>query len=327
MPKIYFSKEIDKVLEKIDYSKLGQNVAIKIHFGEKGCTTYLNPEIARKVYDKLVSLGKRATLVDTNTLYRGERTLRENHIRIAKKHGFDFAPIDILDGEKGEDSIEVNGKKLGAGLKKYDSLLVLSHFKGHMMAGFGGALKNIAMGLASRAGKLEMHANVSPKISTSCSGCGTCVENCDAKAISLENGKAKIDSKKCVGCALCIVVCPHGAIRIPWASQTSEGLQNKIVAYASSALKLFNDRVVYINVLQNITADCDCIGRKQSPIMRDAGFLAGMDIVALDKASLDLANRLSEGKFDAINRIDKAKQIELAEREGIGKREYELVEA
>jgi len=322
---VLFSKEFDNILKKIDFSKLGKNVAIKVHFGEKGCDTYVNPDLVKEVYKKIISLGKKATLVECNVLYRGERTHASSHVRLAREHGFDFAPIDILDGELVDNFITVNGCKIGGGIRKYDSMVVISHFKGHMAAGFGGALKNLGMGLGSRAGKLAMHSNIKPKIiPNKCTGCGICIEHCNAKAISIVNGKSQINPELCEGCAMCIAFCSNGAILIPWASETSEGLQRKIVDYASAVVSLFHDKMIFINVLENITEECDCMDEKQIPAIKDIGFIAGDNIVAVDKASLDLAN---EHGFQKIQRhVNKNVQIDYAIEKGFGERDYNLIE-
>ncbi len=331
MAKVYFSKELDKILEKIDFSRLGENVAIKVHFGEVGCTTYLSPMLVKKVYDKVISLGKKATLVECNVLYRGSRTNSTDHIKTAKSHGFDFALIDILDGELGNEEIDVkvqdgliNNAKLGSGISKYDSMIVLTHFKGHPMAGFGGAIKNIGMGFASRAGKLAMHFDAKPYVNNDkCIGCGVCINNCNYNAISLVNGKAFIDNKKCVGCAMCRAVCQTNAINVVWTSE--DRLQKKIVDYASVVLKIIPN-IIFINFLVNITEECDCFNYIQKPIMKDVGILCGNDIVSIDKASLDIVNKESNDNFDKINNIDKTIQIYYADSEGIGEKEYGLVD-
>ena len=325
MTKVAYSKEINKILEKADFSKLGKKIAIKVHFGERGCNTYIDPELVRKVYEKVTSLGKEAALVECNVLYRGSRTNRKDHIETAKSHGFDM-PIDILDGEDGSEYIEVNGCKIGKGIENYDSLIVLSHFKGHMAAGFGGALKNLGMGLGSRAGKLDMHSSIKPSVSPdTCIGCGICVENCNAEAISIEKDKAVINQAKCEGCAMCIAVCASGAITVPWRGRTAAELQKRISEYATAILTLFPN-AIFINVLENITKECDCMGIEQIPMMDDIGILYSEDIVAVDKASLDLADKFSESKFGKINSVDKYQQIDFAKESGAGRAEYELVE-
>ncbi len=327
MEKIYLSKDVKKILEKIDYSRLGERVAIKVHFGEKGCITYINPDLVRDVYDKMISLGKRTSLVECNVLYRGSRINTKEHVKLAKEHGFDFAPIDILDGEKGEKFIEVSlekglvkNVKLGKGLKKYDSMIVLTHFKGHEMAGFGGAFKNIGMGLGSRAGKLQMHSDISPLINLKrCTGCETCIKHCNANAISLVNEKAKIDQEKCEGCAMCIAVCLEKAVKVPWGCSTSEQLQKKIIDYSEGVMKLMKNKIIFINVLENITENCDCMDSEQEPIIKDIGILMGDDIVAIDKASLDL---IKERGKDFGGEV----QIDYAVEKGLGNKEYEIVD-
>jgi hypothetical protein len=322
MAEVYFSKDINKIIDKIDMSKLGKRVAIKMHFGEKGCDTYLNPEIVKKVYEAIVSTGRKTSLVDCNVLYRGSRTTREEHIEIAKTHGFGFADIDILDGEKGEEFIEVDGYKLGKGIEKYDSFIVLSHFKGHIMVGFGGALKNIGMGFASRAGKLDLHCNIKPSISSRCIGCGICINSCNAKAISIVKGKAEINKNLCEGCAICIAVCPNKAVSIPWKSKSTEELQKGIVKYSLAVLKKF-PKTIFINVLKNITEDCDCLEKKQEPVIEDIGFLYSDDVLSIEKASLELANK--KGFREVQKTINKDKQIEFAEQAKLGDKDYKII--
>lgn len=322
MTEVYFSKDINKIIDKINMPQLGKKVGIKMHFGEKGCDTYLNPEIVRKLYEAISSTGRKTNLVECNVLYKGSRTIMEDHIKIAKKHGFGFAEIDILDGEKGEEFIEINGCKFGKGIEKYDSFIVLSHFKGHIMAGFGGAMKNIGMGFASRAGKLDLHCNIKPSISDRCTGCEICIDSCNAKAISIIKGKAEINQDLCEGCAMCIAVCPNKAVRIPWKSKSSEELQKGIVKYSLGFLERF-PKTIFINVLENITEDCDCFDKKQEPVVEDIGFLYSDDILSIEKASLELANE--KGFKEVQKNIDKNKQIELAEEAKLGDKDYKII--
>ncbi|MBT7431768.1 DUF362 domain-containing protein [bacterium] len=325
MNEVYFSKEIEGILEKTDFGKLGQKVAIKIHFGEDGCDTFIDPELVRKVYGKIESLGKEATLVECNVLYKGSRTNSTDHLATAKKHGFSDMKIAILDGELGDEFVEIDGCKIGKGIEEFDSLVVFSHFKGHEATGFGGAIKNVGMGLGSRAGKLDMHSNVRPIVSDGCIGCGKCAEHCDFNAITMKDGIAVLDSTKCVGCAMCIAVCPVGAMKIPWGGRTAEEVQKRIAEYTAAVLASFPNSI-FINVLRNITPLCDCMGMKQEVMMEDVGIVSGEDIVAVEKASLDLANQKSKGKFNQINRVDNENQLVVAEELKIGKREYQLIE-
>ena len=326
MSEVYFSKDLNKILDLIDYSRLGQKVGIKVHFGEAGCTTYLNPSIARAVYDKLVSLGKEPALVECNVLYKGSRTNSTDHIRTAREHGFTDMEIDILDGEDGGEYLEINGCKIGKGIERYGSMIILSHFKGHDMAGFGGAIKNVGMGLGSRAGKLDMHSSVKPYVKDeNCIGCGICAAHCNAGAITIENDKAKLDPDICEGCAICIATCANKAIKIPWAGRTSQDLQKRTAQYAAAAMSRFPG-AIFINILQDITCGCDCEDTVQEPMMPDIGFLYSDDMTAIDKASLDLANKYSNKKFNDINDIDNYKQIEFAKDLNLGSDEYNLLE-
>lgn len=334
MKKVFLSKRIEKALGQIDPSRLGKNVGIKLHFGEAGCITYIQPEIVRAVCNEVTRLGKKATLVECNVLYRGSRTNSTDHLQTAKRHGFDFAPIDILDGEYGQEFIEVSlerglakNVKLGRGLRKYDSLIVLTHVTGHEAAGYGGAIKNVGMGLGSRAGKLQMHSDIRPSIdSRKCVACGTCVENCDVDAIEI-NQKAKINHEKCTGCAMCIAVCPEKAVKVPWHGSTSEQLQKKIVDHAEGVMRVIpREKMIFVNVLQNVTSDCDCMSTKQKPMMKDIGILMADDVVAIDKASLDLADKHSRGKFGNVHSVDSSIQLDYAFEKGLGSRDYRIVD-
>ena len=291
---VFHSKSFDDILEKIDKSRLGKKVGIKVHFGERYCTTYIRPELAKKVYDWVVSQGKEAALIECNVLYVSDRTRASTHIKLARDHGFGFAPIHILDGEKGDESVEIDGCKIGKGIGDYDSLIVLTHFKGHMSAGFGGAAKNLGMGLGSRAGKLDMHAAVHPIVKEEgCIGCGNCVENCPAGAIELKNGKARIDSGKCIGCAMCISVCPQKTIRVPWGRRSLGELQKRIGEYARAIVsRIGRNKVTFISALENITEKCDCMPEAQEPVMEDKGFLLSNDMDAIDLASLEITDNI-----------------------------------
>lgn len=326
MSDVYFAKKIEGLLEHLP-SGLKGKIGIKVHFGEKGCETFIKPEIVGKIYNSLKEKNPEAeiNLVECNVLYRGSRTKTEDHIKTAREHGFN-EPIEILD-ESGSLEIPVNlmhFKKVKAGknLKDYETLIIVSHVKGHMMAGFGGALKNVGMGIASRAGKLELHAGVSPKINSKCTGCGACIKECPVNAIILELDKAAIDKEKCIGCASCIAACTYGAVEIPWGARTSEEIQERICEYCSGILK--GRKVFYINFLGNITKDCDCIGKKQKPLMKDIGFLFSEDIVSIDKASYDLIEK--EGNFfkETWPGINSQHQFEYAERIKLGEVKYKL---
>ena len=315
MAKVYFSKDLEKIRALI---KLDGKIAVKTHFGEKGCITFIPADTINQLCQNL----KDYTLIETNALYKGSRTFTQDHINLAKEHGFTFAPIKILEGTE---EIPVNLKffkmlKIGKDLFNFDSYLIISHFKGHGMGGFGGAIKNLSMGLASRAGKLDMHAGISPEIDkSSCTECRTCINNCPVDAID-DNFIIKKD--RCIGCAQCIAVCPTNAINIPWGSVTSEQLQERMAEYATV---LKEKKVIYINVLKNITAKCDCRNIVQTPLIDDIGFLLSDDPVAIDQASNDLVNEKHKDLFEQHNGTSGLKQINYAQEIGLGNKTYDLI--
>jgi hypothetical protein len=300
-----------------------EDIPLKVHFGEKGNKTYIPAETYTPMIDYFKNQGSNPLYIETNVLYRGARTTSTSHMELAKSHGFTQIPIVLADGETGIDytEVEINKDffshcKIGKAFSNYDQYLILSHFKGHGLAGFGGALKQLAMGFASRSGKMAQHSAVSPVINSSkCIACGICVEKCDFDAINL-TPKAVIDDEKCTGCAGCIAVCPEGAIRNKWdASNFLEHLAE--YAYGASLGK----RNLYISFLINITEDCDCIGSHMHPVAPNIGVLAGTDPVAVDSACLDLLQQTTDSKLFEKGRVT----LVHAEKIGLGSSQYELI--
>ena len=316
------------IVSKVSEDLKAGHVGIKVHFGEGENDTHVKAEWLRDAGRYL----KNPVFVECNVLYKGDRTTRETHVETAKKHGFDFLPIDILDSERGEDqmNVEVNTKntnaaKLGGGLAKYDNLVSIAHFKGHIATGFGGALKNVGMGLASRGGKMDMHSIVAPTWEGSkCKFCGLCAENCAEGVIDVGKNLVVFNGK-CVGCARCIAVCPTGAITVPWHLTVSKTLMEKVADYALAATK--GRRWWFVNFLTNITYDCDCMPFRQMPFMKDVGLLLSRDPVAVDQASLDLVVKENGGKdpFAKKHGVDGTHILEYAEKIGLGSRKYRMI--
>jgi uncharacterized Fe-S center protein len=330
MVKVYFSKNNISALADKVLPKFSGKTGIKVHFGEPGNETFLNPKTAEAIYQKAKKIEPDISLIECNVLYKGERAETKSHLKVAKDHGFDFAPIDICD-TNGDWAVPVNLEyfkdvKLGKSLENYENIIVVSHFKGHGANGFGGALKNIGMGLGSRAGKMAMHKAFQLSVDDKkCIGCGICAANCPAGAIEVA-GLAKINLDKCIGCAACITNCPQNAINFAWNTQSSKELQEKIVEYAFGVLKNLKP-IAFFNELKNITATCDCHGAKMKKETPDIGFLASTDPVALDQASFDLVNKeVGYDLFEKLHRIDSTAQLEYAEKLGLGSRKYELID-
>lgn len=284
--KVYFTKTIspEKVLElyKLIDKKLEGKVAIKVHSGESGNQNFLRPDFWKPLVQYVGG-----TVVECNTAYEGSRNTTEKHMQTIKEHGWSEAfDVDIMDSESPDMVLEIpEGKRIkknyvGKHLADYDSLLVLSHFKGHPMGGFGGALKQLSIGVASSYGKAYIHGAGDPD---------------------------KI-----------------------WTSDHDSFLESMADA-ASSVVKHFDGNAVYINVMKNMSVDCDCCAVAEDPCMKDIGMLISLDPIAIDQACIDLVYAATDdpGQAHLLERIESRNgvhTIEAAGELGFGSREYELIE-
>ena len=344
--------KLDGLLDEVGISerfKRGHLVAIKLHFGEKGNAAFISPIFVRAVVDRIKETGAEPFITDTNTLYVGSRANSASHLRTAIENGFAYAvvnaPLIIADGLRGEAGVKVKigGKRfneaaIASEIAHADCLVVMTHFKCHEMTGFGGALKNIGMGCAAREGKLAQHSNCAPVVDPKgCTACGECSLHCPADAIEI-GAAAVINDKLCIGCGHCIAACPEGTINVRW-DETTSGLQEKMIEYASAAVKGKEGRCVYISFIQRVSPACDCYGHNDSPIVPDIGILASVDPVAIDQACADLVNAaqgfantaLGSGhepggdKFRGVHpSVDWNVQLDCAQRMGLGTRRYTL---
>ncbi len=328
--------------------------AVKLHFGEPGNIAFIRPVFLRKIVEKIKGEGGAPFLTDANTLYAGARRDAPHHLKAAIRNGFDYAVVDapvvIADGLRGrsETAVEIGGKHLesvyiGSEIVEADALVSVAHFKGHELTGFGGTLKNLGMGAASRRGKLEQHSGVSPKVKQKkCIGCGECVAHCSVSAIAMleeeEKKKARIEAEKCIGCGECIIVCPSGAVNVQW-SRDIPVLLEKMMEYTLGVLKNKEGKALFINFITDVSPKCDCLPSNDAPIVRDIGVVASTDPVAIEQASVDLVNREpalpncclkentgpGEDKFKGLfPKTDWALQLDYAESLGMGTREYVL---
>lgn len=358
-PGLNLQQKLEKLMrragiEQIDFQD--KFTAIKIHFGEPGNLSYLRPNFAKTVADVVESLGGKPFLTDCNTLYVGRRKNALDHMDAAYENGFSpFSTgchVIIADGLKGTDEVEVpvqggeyvKSAKIGRAVMDADVFISLAHFKGHESTGFGGAIKNAGMGCGSRAGKMEMHCGGKPSVDQElCRGCHMCARNCAHDAISFdENRKASIDHNKCVGCGRCIGACNFDAIANNNYHANDE-LNCKMAEYAKAVVD--GRPAFYINIVNQVSPNCDCHGENDAAIIPDVGMFASFDPVALDVACADACNRMPvlpgsqlyenlhrEGACDLHDHFCNSAPdtnwkscVEHGEKIGLGTRSYELV--
>ena len=325
-------------------------VAVKLHFGEEGNTGFVQPVFLREVVARIKAKGGKPFLTDANTLYRGQRANSVDHLTCALHNGFSYATVDaplvIADGLDGREAADVaiegfkhfESVRIGSAALHADALVAVTHVKGHEATGFGGAIKNVGMGLGCRSAKQRMHADFTPDVvADKCTACNRCVKWCPVNAIVIGPDRvAKVDYETCYGCGECVASCPYGAIAVCWKT-TPEALQEKIVEHVAGALSGKQGKVIYLSFVTNVSPDCDCWNFSDAPVVADIGVLASTDIVAIDQAAYDLvvaASGLPGGrgenmtsgadKFAQITGVDGTIAMRYAEEMGLGSREYEL---
>ncbi len=335
---------LSRVISKEDLS------AIKIHFGEKGGHAYIRPVFIRRIVDAIRALGGKPFLTDSCTLYPGQRKEAVSALGNGIENGFAYAvvgaPLLMCDGLRGHSSrrVSIPGELLqsadiGLEILEADTLIAVSHFKCHELTGFGGTIKNLAMGCSSREGKLEQHSTVAPVVADKhCTRCAACLPGCAHDAIEINQKAAFVDSQRCTGCGRCISLCPTGALQIQWNEEAGK-VMRKMAEYAFAALKDKQNKTLFINFITQVSPSCDCYGHSDAAIVPDIGILAADDPVALDQACADLVNQaqglsgtaLSSGhepggdKFRGVHpAIDWEITLEHGEKIGLGSRKYEL---
>jgi uncharacterized protein len=345
--------KLERLIDRAGFAELISDkdlVALKLHFGERGNLAYIRPQYIRRIVDKVKTYGGKPFLTDANTLYVGSRSNAVDHLETAIENGFDYAvagaPLVIADGLSGKEyiNVPVNLKhfkevKIGSAAVHADALIAITHFKGHEATGFGGTIKNLGMGLGSRAGKQMQHSDILPRVDQEkCTGCTRCTQWCPEAAIKMVDKKAQISHEKCIGCGECTVTCLSKSIAINWKT-TADVIQEKMVEYTAGVLKGKEGKAGFITFVTQVSPDCDCCGWNDMPIVGDIGILASKDPIAIEQAAVDLINsaqglpgsRLgeeisSQDKFRVIHpAVDWSVQIAYGEEIGLGSRDYKLI--
>ncbi len=342
-------------IEKIDMD--GKFAAIKLHFGELGNISYLRPNYAKAVVELVKTLGGKPFLTDCNTLYPGSRKNALEHLECAWENGFTRlsagCPLLIGDGLKGTDDIAVSvaggeyvtEARIGRAVMDADIFISLTHFKGHEITGFGGTIKNIGMGCASRAGKAEQHCNGTPKIKQKkCTGCYACYKQCanDGLIYDKETKKMRVNKDKCVGCGRCVGACNYDAISFK-SFNAAKLLNQKMAEYTKAVLD--GRPNFHISLVVDVSPNCDCHSENDVPILPNIGMFASFDPLALDQACADaclqaaplpcsqLTDNMTQTDFvdhhdHFINSRPESEWrscLEHAEKIGLGVREYTLI--
>ena len=352
--------KLKKLMKKAGIGQIdmdGKFVAIKMHFGELGNVSYLRPNYARAVVDVVKKLGGKPFLTDCNTMYPGSRKNALEHLYCAWENGFTpltvGCPILIGDGLKGTDDIAVpvvggeyvQAARIGRAIMDADVFISLTHFKGHEMTGFGGAIKNIGMGCGSRAGKTEQHSGGKASIDPAkCRGCRMCLKECanDALSFDARTKKTRVNEENCVGCGRCLGACNYDAIAFTNFA-ANELLNRRMAEYTKAVVD--GRPCFHVSLVVDVSPNCDCHGENDVPILPDLGMFASFDPLALDQACVDaclqapplpgsqLAANLAKRGFvdhhDHFTNSTPASEwrtcLEHAEKIGLGTRAYELV--
>jgi hypothetical protein len=352
--------KLKKLIKKAgicDIDMDGKFAAIKLHFGEMGNISYLRPNYARAVADVVKELGGKPFLTDCNTMYPGSRKNALEHLECAWENGFTpltvGCPILIGDGLKGTDDVNVpltgceyvKEAKIGRAVMDADVFISLTHFKGHEVTGFGGAIKNIGMGCGSRAGKTEQHSSSKAEIDEAlCRGCLACEKECanDGLFFDEEHKKMRVNLDNCVGCGRCLGACNFDAISFDF-SAAVEMLNRRMAEYTKAVVD--GRPCFHISLVVDVSPNCDCHGENDVPILPNLGMFASFDPLALDQACVDacmaadplpgsqLAENLAKADFhDHHDHFTNSRPesewqscMDHAEKIGLGTRSYELI--
>jgi uncharacterized Fe-S center protein len=328
-------KNFGKVLSALnefglkDFAK--KRVLVKLHMGERGNEFYLKPAVIKHFVDALLAIKAKPFLFDTVVMYEGGRNTKEKHMATAKEHGFDRLGCPVVIGNEGNTvNVKVNKNTYGFEVAKEvcdaECILSVAHGKGHMMSGFGGSIKAFGMGGLSKEGKTFIHKSGVPIVDKGkCKLCEACVRACAIGAIEKKGDNIVVDYTRCGSCEKCIRACPNSALK--W---KSEEFDMMLAAGSAACLNTFNasnrpKKKIFVNVLVDISKQCDCAGYASEIISPDIGVVVSDDPVAADAASIDLIEKVADTSLKEVENADPRLHVRHAQQLGIGRMEYDIV--
>ena len=325
MKKVVFFTDISKLGEALENFSIesfsGKKYPLKLHMGETGNKYFVKADFVKVVVEELKKRGGGPFLHDTTVAYPGLRHYKKGYQKVARLHGFKKIGVSVVIDDTGT-NVKIEGREYEVAEHIHNSTHIfgLSHVKGHIATGMGGAIKNFGMGGVTKETKRSMHRAARPIYQKDkCIHCGICAEVCPFEAITVDKNNWKLNKRKCFGCGVCVENCKTGGI-------ANEDKDFPYLLSCAAKACVHDKNVIYLNDVNRIAKSCDCDPLAGPIICPDIGFLLSDDPVAIDKASLDLVNKVKPDVFKKHNKVDPERQIKYGEEIGLGSTSYQLVE-
>lgn len=327
MKKVVFFTDPKKLNNALEYFNIQsfskKSIPVKLHMGEIKNKHFLKPDLAKVIIDALKNVNADPYLYDTTVAYPGPRSMKKGYEQLAKIHGFTKKKVgcNVIIDDSGT-MVKINGRdyEVADHIFKATHIFGLTHLKGHIQSGMGGAIKNFGMGCVTKETKRSIHHGSKPVFQKdACTYCGVCAELCPFNAINVNNNKWSYSNSKCFGCGICVDSCESKAL-------IYRDADFQLLLASSAKACVQNKNVIYLNELKRIAKSCDCDPTYNPIICPDIGYLVSDDIVAIDKASLDLINDVKGNIFEKKNKVNPYKQIDFGEEIDLGSPSYQLIE-
>jgi len=327
LKKVIFFTDLDKLHNALDNFSIqifaDKRVPVKLHMGEIKNKHFIKPDFVKLVVDELKRIKAKPYLFDTTVSYPGLRHYVAGYQYLARAHGFTMKKVGcdvIIDDDGVKKTIENRDYEVAWHLANSTHIFAITHVKGHIATGMGGAIKNFGMGGVTKETKRKMHHGSRPVYhKDKCTYCGVCAELCPFDAIKVKDGKWKQNMKSCFGCGVCVDSCKENAL-----THEDTDIQYAMACAAKACVQ--DKNVIYLNELKRIAKSCDCDSFADPIICPDIGYLVSDDPVAIDKASLDFINDVKKDIFEKENKVSPLKQIKFGEEIGLGSSSYQLIE-